>query len=110
LTPEYAAPEQLRGEPVTTATDIYALGAVLYEMLAGQRAHRLGRRTPSEIVQAVLFTMPVRPSTVAPVEWQEALRGDLDQIVLGALAKEPRWRYQTVDALAADVNRWLERA
>jgi serine/threonine-protein kinase len=110
LTPEYAAPEQVRGEPVTTATDIYALGAVLYEMLTGQRAHRLGRRTPSEMVQAVLFTMPVRPSTVAPVEWREALRGDLDQIVLGALAKEPRWRYQTVDVLAADLTRWLGRS
>jgi serine/threonine-protein kinase len=110
LTPEYAAPEQVRGEPVTPATDIYALGAVLYEMLTGHRAHQLGRRSASEVVQAVLFTMPGRPSTVAPIEWQEALRGDLDQIVLGALAKEPRWRYQTVEVLAADVTRWLGRA
>ncbi len=108
LTPEYAAPEQLRGDPVTAATDIYALGAVLYEMLAGQRAHRLGRKSPSEIVQAVLFIQPVLPSSVAPPAWQEEIRGNLDQIVLGALAKEPRRRYQTVDALAADVNRWLD--
>ena len=107
LTPEYAAPEQVLGNAVTTATDIYALGAVLYELLTGRRAHHVDRRTPTEIVRAVIETQPAAPSVVAPAERRRALRGDLDVIVLTALKKEPARRYQTVDRLAGDITRHL---
>ncbi|HEX6106729.1 MAG TPA: serine/threonine-protein kinase [Gemmatimonadales bacterium] len=108
LTPEYAAPEQVRGEPVTAATDVYALGVVLYELLTGRRAQPLARRTPTEIVKAVLLSRPQPPSTVAPGERQAALRGELDAIVLRALEKEPGRRHQTVAALADEIGRCLD--
>ena len=108
LTPEYAAPEQIRGESITTATDIYALGAVLYEMLTGRRAHHVERRSPTELVRAVIETQPAVPSTVAPEEFRRALRGDLDTILLTALKKEPARRYQTADKLAGDITRYLD--
>jgi serine/threonine-protein kinase len=109
LTPEYAAPEQVTGGTITTATDIYALGAVLYEILTGRRAHHVVRRTPTELVRAVIETLPAPPSTVAPTERRRGLRGDLDTIVLTALKKEPGRRYQTVEKLAGDITRHLDR-
>ncbi len=108
LTPEYAAPEQVLGHAVTTATDIYALGAVLYELLTGRRAHHVERRTPTELVRAVIETQPPAPSAVAPARQRRALRGDLDTIVLTALKKEPGRRYQTVERFAADLTRHLD--
>jgi serine/threonine protein kinase len=105
LTPEYAAPEQVLGGAVTAATDIYALGAVLYELLTGRRAQVVGRRTPVEIVKAVIETRPGAPSAVAPPELRQALAGELDRIVLTALEKEPARRYQTVGALAGAISR-----
>ena len=104
LTPEYAAPEQIRGDPITTATDVYALGAVLYELLAGRRAHRFERPTPAEIERVVCETEPERPSAVSslPVE------ADLDAVVLKALEKEPARRYHSVEALLDDVRRFLD--
>jgi tetratricopeptide (TPR) repeat protein/predicted Ser/Thr protein kinase len=108
LTPEYAAPEQVLGHAVTTATDIYALGAVLYELLTGRRAHQVERRTPTEIVRAVIETQPPAPSAVAPTGLRRALRGDLDTIVLTALKKEPGRRYQTVERFAADITGYLD--
>jgi serine/threonine protein kinase len=107
LTPEYAAPEQVRGDPITAATDIYALGAVLYELLTGRRAQVVARRTPTEIVKAVILSRPVAPSAVAPPERREVLRGDLDGIVLRALEKEPGRRHQAVEELAGDIGRYL---
>jgi tetratricopeptide (TPR) repeat protein/tRNA A-37 threonylcarbamoyl transferase component Bud32 len=98
LTPEYAAPEQFRGERATTATDVYALGAVLYELLAGQR---LGARQHAEHTIAP-------PSRAAPVPaTRRALRGDIDAIVLKALAAAPVARYASVDAFADDLRRVL---
>ena len=108
LTPEYAAPEQVRGEAVTTATDIYALGTVLYELLTGRRAHHVERRTPTEIVRAVVETIPAAPSAVARAGRRRELRGDLDVIVLTALRKEPARRYQTVEKFAGDLVRYLD--
>jgi serine/threonine-protein kinase len=107
MTPEYAAPEQVSGQPVTTATDVYALGGVLYELVSGRRAHRLERRTPAEIVRVVCEDDPPPPSAVAPRERRRRLRGDLDTIALTALQKAPERRYATVGQLADDVRRHL---
>ena len=110
LTPDYASPEQVRGEPATTATDIYSLGAVLYEILTGSRAHRLETRTPSEIERVVCVQDVARPSAVEDLAGipTAALRGDLDNIVLKALEKEPARRYSHVEELAADIRRYIE--
>ena len=107
MTPEYAAPEQIRGDPVSTATDVYALGAVLYELLTGHRAHRFERRTPAEYERIVCDTEPERPSSVVDRALRRQLAGDLDTIVLHALEKEPVRRYASVEALMDDVRRYL---
>lgn len=107
MTPEYASPEQVRGEPVTAATDIYSLGAVLYEMLSGERAHRITKDDPLEVAKVVCQTAMTRPSLRAPAAMRKALEGDLDNIVLKALSKEPARRYQSVDEFAEDVRRYL---
>ena len=107
LTPEYAAPEQVRGEPVTTATDVYALGAVLYELLTGRRAHQFERHTPAEVERVICDTKPEPPSAVVTGSdrLRRLLRGDLDTIVLQALQKEPARRYPSVEALLEDLRR-----
>ena len=112
FTPHYASPEQVRGEPVSTATDIYSLGVLLYVMLTGQRPYGRAAHGPVEAAQAVLAEEPTRPSSVAqPVPGWEAerrrLQGDLDNILLKALAKPLERRYASVDALAADVRAHL---
>ena len=109
LTPQYAAPEQLLGQSVTTATDVYALGLVLYVLLTG--AHPLGgsaRSTP-ELIHAVLKEEAPRPSTVASASMssRRALEGDLDTILGKALKKDPAERYVSVAAFAEDLRRFL---
>ena len=111
LSPDYAAPEQFSGAPITTATDVYALGVVLYELLAGVRP---ARRLPSAASAAdpARTTDPVPPSaaidrTTGPAR-RRALRGDLDRITLTALATEPQRRYPSAEALAADIRRYLD--
>ena len=105
LTPEYAAPEQVRGDAVTAATDVYALGALLFELLTGRRVLVIPRRSPTEIVRAVLESRPPVPSEVVPEERRDALRGGLDAIVLKALEKAPGWRYQSVEELRGAIER-----
>jgi serine/threonine protein kinase len=135
MTPEYASPEQVVGDAVTTASDVYQLGALLYELLTGHRPYRLNQRTPSEIRRAVCEVEPTRPSTVVrrteeivhrdgsperidpaavsgrrattPERLRRRLKGDLDTIVLRALRKEPERRYPSAEALAEDVERHL---
>ena len=110
LTPNCASPEQTDGRPVTVASDVYALGALLYEMLCGKKPHKFSSAHPprEEIVRVIREEEPAWPSTVAePPEVARQLRGDLDAIVLYALRKEPEMRYPTVTEFAADVRRHL---
>ena len=108
LTPSYAAPEQLRRGDVTTATDVYALGVMLYELLAGRRPYTLSTATAAEAERLVCETDPPPMSAVAPPERARALRGDLDTVVAKALAKEPARRYASADAFADDLRRHLD--
>ena len=157
MTPEYASPEQVRGEVVTTATDVYSLGVLLYELLTGRRPYQLTSRTPAEIARVVCHSVPERPSTAVtrtagvalqvlpqdgplaanrppartaamtaaaddpqtadgghqrpriadPQRLRRRLRGDLDNIVLKALSKEPARRYASVDQFSEDIRRHL---
>ena len=109
-TPEYASPEQVRGHVVTTQSDVYALGALLYELLTGARPFDLEGLSPARIEQVVAAETPRRPSDrVADPSVSRALEGDLDTIVLKALAKEPWRRYASADSLADDLRRHLEK-
>ncbi|MBI4890581.1 MAG: serine/threonine protein kinase [Acidobacteria bacterium] len=109
LTPDYASPEQILGEPVTVASDIYSLGAVLYELLSGQRPHRIEKLTPQAIEKAICGDETVRPSAAAVErELSKRLQGDLDTIVLKAMQKEPSRRYASVEEFAADIRNYLE--
>jgi serine/threonine-protein kinase len=105
MTREYASPEQVRGEPVTTATDVYALGLLLYELLVGERPLVPRGGGPSAIERAVLEEEAPRPSTRAPAERRRELRGDLDAVVAKALEKDPRRRYPSAEALLSDLER-----
>ncbi|MHB8448294.1 MAG: tetratricopeptide repeat protein [Rudaea sp.] len=110
FTPAYAAPEQLRGEPATTATDIYALGGVLYELVTGKRPLALDASTPAEILRVQDTTEPAAPSRIVDAQSPVAarwLRGDLDTIVLKALQREPQRRYATAAAFAEDLQRFM---
>jgi serine/threonine-protein kinase len=108
LTPDYAAPEQIRGEPITVATDVYALGVVLFELLAGQRPYRLKRDSRGALEDAILVAEPPPASSLAAAADRRALAGDLDAILNKALKKAPAERYATTDALADDLQRHLD--
>lgn len=108
LTPEYASPEQILGQPITIASDIYSLGVLLYELLTDARPYKLKRSSRGALEDAILETEPRAPSdTVNSPSLKRALRGDLDAIVLKALKKQPEARYVTVNALAEDIGRHL---
>ncbi len=114
MTPEYASPEQVRGDHVTTSTDVYALGVLLYELLTGKRPFRLESKNPLKVVQVICEQQPQPPSLAARASAQETNRGvgpridrDLDNIVLMAMKKEPSRRYASVSALSADVQAYL---
>src|ERR1700691_1206292 len=109
LTPQYAAPEQLLGKPVTTATDVYSLGLVLYELLTGAHPIAAGTRSSAELMRAVLTEEPARASaaSIVPTIRRRALEGDLDNILRKALKKEPGERYASVGAFADDLRRFL---
>jgi|CXWL01.1.fsa_nt_gi serine/threonine-protein kinase len=127
MTPAYASPEQVRGEPLTTATDIYSLGVVLHELLVGRSPYRLTSELPHELEAAILDQEPDKPSEAlrrpgalppatelaaergaSPAELERALRGDLDTIVATALRKDPARRYRSVLELGADLDRWRD--
>jgi tetratricopeptide (TPR) repeat protein len=104
LTPEYASPEQVMGQPVTAATDVYLLGVLLYELLTGQHPLHGCGDLPHEVMSAVCERDPPKPSTVHPFERQ--LKGELDNIVMLALQKDPRRRYSSVTKLRDDIARY----
>ena len=136
MTPDFASPEQVRGDPITTSSDIYSLGVILYLLLTGRRPYRMSGTAPHEIIKAVCDTDPEKPSTAVtriekseqappdpdpatqtlssptPVSRREKLRraltGDLDNIVLKALRKEPERRYATAEQFSEDLRRHLE--
>jgi len=135
MTPEYASPEQVRGEPITTATDVYSLGVVLYGLLTGRTPYSVDTRTPLEFARAICEHEPARPSTAirlpatagqvssdqesypaalaAPREGslsklRRRLMGDLDDIVMTSLRKEPVRRYASAEQFAEDIRRHLD--
>ena len=132
MTPEYASPEQISGGVITTASDIYSLGIILYELLTGRRLFHFKASSLEEIIQAITKLMPPKPSQAVAnrsslpqrgpagrhgaerskglspsISTPQSLRGDLDNIVLKALRKEPERRYATVDQFAEDIRRHL---
>ncbi len=130
MTPEYASPEQAQGLPVTTGSDVYSLGVVLYELLTGHLPYRFQSRSPIDVARVITETEPPMPSNIINMEESEAaggntpetiskqregsperlrrrLQGDLDNIVLMALRKEPQRRYQSVEHFSEDIRRHL---
>jgi hypothetical protein len=108
MTPEVAAPEQIRGGSVSTATDVYALGVLLYQMLADDRPYDLRGKSPFEIERIVCEVDPPMPSSKVSGALRRRLRGDLDLIVMTALQKEEQRRYQSPAALALDLQRFRQ--
>ncbi|HEU4389144.1 MAG TPA: serine/threonine-protein kinase [Blastocatellia bacterium] len=138
MTPEYASPEQARGEAITTASDIYSLGVLLYELLTGHRPYSVSGRSLIEVIEAICKQEPTKPSTAVgrtetspdaggsngvtitpevvskardtePQRLRRELEGDLDNIVLKAMRKEPQRRYASVEQFSEDINRYFHR-
>jgi serine/threonine protein kinase len=107
MTPDYASPEQLLGEVVTLRSDVYSLGTVLYELLAGRRPHRLAQLSVAKALRIVCRETPAAPSRAAATGRRAVLEGDLDYVVMKALAKDPEARYLSAQLLSEDLERWL---
>ena len=105
ITPDYASPEQVRGDPITTASDVYSLGAILYELLCGVRPHRFNANNLREMERVICEIDPPTLSDTAP-HLRRQLQGDLDAIVAMAMRKEPDRRYLSVEQMAADLRRY----
>ncbi len=108
LTPEYASPEQVRGDPIGVGSDIYSLGILLYQLLTDQLPYRIIDTRPSEIERVICSTDPARPSTRMPTQRLPGSPRDLDAILLKAMSKVPRERYASCTAFAAELRHWLD--
>jgi tetratricopeptide (TPR) repeat protein len=108
MTPEYASPEQIKGRPITTATDVYSLGIVLYVLLSGHRPYDVAGVEPSRLEQLICETVPDPPSAASTPPLGQLLSGDLDAIVLRAIQKQPDLRYPSAEQLADDIRRHLD--
>jgi len=108
MTLRYASPEQILNGPITTATDVYTLGLLLYLLLTGQHPFEKDGKSDLELAEAIRDTDPPRPSTTLEESLRRRLRGDLDSIVAKALRKKPAERYGSVAALADDIRRFLD--
>ena len=108
MTPEFAAPEQILGESISTATDVYALGVLLYMLVSGERPYDVRGKSPTEVARIVCVDDPPKPSTRLPSSLGRRVRGDLDVIVTTALEKEASRRYQSPATLAEDLKRFRE--
>ncbi len=107
LSLQYAAPEQVTLEKITTATDVYALGLLLYEIITGRQPFNMKRKNLKEAEQIIRFEEPKKPSTIIPdPRLARKVRGDLDAIILKAIRKEPDYRYVTADQLIHDISRY----
>ena len=109
--PEYASPEQIRGETITTATDVYALGVLLYELLSGRRPFQAENLNPATLERLICEGAPERPSRVRKADragLYERIGGELDNIVLKAMHKDPARRYSSAAEFSEDVRRYLE--
>ncbi|MGI8436047.1 MAG: protein kinase domain-containing protein [Chthoniobacterales bacterium] len=113
MTPEYASPEQVKGGKITTSSDVYSLGVLLYELLTGQKPYRLTSLSVQDLESAIIDQIPERPSAAllsdqkSEIKDQKSLTGDLDNIILMALRKEPERRYPTVERFSEDIRRHL---
>ena len=117
MTPEYASPEQARGDTVTTLSDVYSLGVLLYKLLTGRKPYDVSGTLPFETLKTIIETDPAKPSAEDPAiliperdipRARRTLRGDIDAIVLRALRKEPQLRYQSVQEFSDDIRRFQE--
>ncbi len=108
LTPQAASPEQVRGEALTTASDVYALGVLLFGLLSGEPPYRIPPHSPAELMRIVCEQPAPRASSLAAPAVARQLQGDLDNILLKAMEKDPARRYQRAADLAADLDRFLQ--
>ncbi len=109
MTPEFASPEQVLGQPITTSSDVYSLGVLLYRLIAGKHPYEMNTNSAAEVERAICETNPEPPSAVAKAEpgGKRSAGSDLDNIVLMAMRKEPQRRYPSAEHLSEDIRRYL---